>query len=275
MRQIIPMLPNRKIIIGITIPLVLFIIFDSMGGLLMPSIYAAETPNWFMQTHSQDFIDLVLVMPVLVVSCIYTAKGKVFGLYVCGGAYLYLSYTFTIYTFALHFNSLFLCYCITFGLSVYGLIYIFYCLLIHPQKLQARQINRDLFMSWYFIGIAIFFSVLWLSEIVPALLYHQLPASIILTGLLVNPVQALDLSLLLPLVFMTGLWIKQGKIIGKILAPVISTFFVLVSLTIAIIALFISGNENLPVIIIMVLMALVSLLLLFHSFKGMQQSLVT
>lgn len=269
------MLPNRKIIVGITIPLVLFIISDSVAGLLMPSIYAAETLNWSTQTYSQDFIDLVLVMPVLVISCIYTVKGKVFGLYVCAGVYLYLSYTFTIYTFALHFNSLFLCYCITFGLSVYGLIYIFYCLLIHPEKLQTGEIKKDLFMSCYFIGIAILFSMLWLSEIVPALLYHKLPASIVLTGLPVNPVQALDLSLLLPLVFMTGLWIKQGKMIGKILAPIISTFFVLMSLTIAIIALFISGNENLPVIIIMALMALVSLLLFFHSFNGMRRSFAT
>jgi len=264
------MLQNNKVIVGITIPLSLVLLAESITGFLLPSLYTAETLNWAVQTHSQDFIDLVIVLPVLLLSCTYTVKNKAFGLYASAGIYLYLSYTFTIYTFALHFNSLFLCYCITFGLSVYGFLYILYHLLINSQGLTV-QAKSHLFTAWYFIGISVFFSLLWLGEIIPALWHHRLPASLMLTGLPVNPVQALDLSLLLPLVFITGLWIKQGKTIGHALAPVVAVFFVLMSLTIAIIALFMSATDNLPVIFMMVLMAFASAILFLQSIGTIQR----
>jgi hypothetical protein len=38
----------------------------SLGGILMPSIYARETPSWAAQGEGQDWFDLVVVVPLLI-----------------------------------------------------------------------------------------------------------------------------------------------------------------------------------------------------------------
>ncbi len=73
----------------------------------------------------------------------------------------------------------------------------------------------------------------WLREIVPALLSGGTPKSISELDLPTNPVHVLDLSLLVPAVFVTALMLLRRRPLGFTLAPVLLVFLVLITLAVA------------------------------------------
>src|SRR5690349_5713700 len=102
-------------------PLAMLVAFVSLVGILHPSIYARETPNWAAQALGQDWVDLLFAVPWLAVSGLYAARGSRRALFLLAGAMLYTFYEFAIYAFAVHFNVMFLAYCATLGVTFYAL----------------------------------------------------------------------------------------------------------------------------------------------------------
>jgi hypothetical protein len=47
------------------LPLAALVAFVSLVGILSPSIYARETPNWAAQAVGQDWVDLLFAVPWL------------------------------------------------------------------------------------------------------------------------------------------------------------------------------------------------------------------
>ena len=99
---------------------VLFVIV-SLGGLLIPSLYAREMPDWKTQAIAQDWFDLVVASPVLAVAARWASRSPR-GRLVLAGALLFVIYTLLIYAFAIHLNALFLVYCGALGLALFALI---------------------------------------------------------------------------------------------------------------------------------------------------------
>lgn len=78
-------------------------------------------------------------------------------------------------------------------------------------------------------------ALLWLSEVVPATIANEPPASIEGTGLPANVVHVLDLAILLPALFVSAHWLRQRRLWGYVLPGV---FFVkLTSIGVAIMAM--------------------------------------
>ena len=103
---------NKNILI-LSFLLAALIIFASSFGLLSKQIYSRETLNWTVQAVAQDSIDLFILTPLLLLSSFYIYNRNKIALLIWSGILLYLIYTFIIYCFAVHFNSLFLFYCLT------------------------------------------------------------------------------------------------------------------------------------------------------------------
>lgn len=228
--------PRPKAVLAFTLPLVGLLVLSSLAGLLHPELYGKETADWLAQTTAQDMIDLLLVVPVVTLAGLYLYRGERLAAPVWGGTMLYLVYTFLIYCFTVHFNRLFLAYTTILGLSAYGLIY--YC------RFAARipilgfvPENGRRYVGGYFMVIAVLFSLLWLADVVPAVWTDQVPAAILTAGLVTNPVQVLDLSFLLPGVFVVGLLLRRNHPIGLLLAPALLIFFIQMDITIAVIFL--------------------------------------
>jgi hypothetical protein len=103
-------------------PLAALVAVASLGGLLFPSIYARETPNWAAQAIAQDWTDLIAATPLLLASAVYAFRGSRVAKSLLGGAFLYTVYSFVIYAFAVHFNTLFLVYCAALGISFFSVV---------------------------------------------------------------------------------------------------------------------------------------------------------
>lgn len=258
-----------KNILGLSLPLSVLLITVSCVGLLTPNFYSAETLNWQAQSIGQDMIDLFFITPCLLVTSVLAYKHNRAATMIWGGVVLYLTYTFVLYCFDVHFNKLFLLYCLCLGLSFYSLVYF---LFTNHKVGKVHHENKHVtrFIGLYFIVIALLFYFLWLSEIVPATIQNTIPKSVTDAGLFTNGVQVIDLAVILPAIFISGILLLKGISLGYILTPIILTFFVLMDITIAMLAIVmkIKGVESdLVLSVIMSVLALVSLALLIWYLK--------
>lgn len=256
---------RRNLVLLLSLPLAVLVAVASLAGLLAPTLYAQETPDWMAQAAAQDAVDLFLLVPILTISSLFVYRQERLAEPVWGGALLYLIYTFLIYGFSVHFNSLFLVYVTVLGLAVYGFIY--FLILQHRQPTIKGLMDQKpaRIIAIYFLSIAALFYLLWLSEVVPASLQGYTPATIASAGLLTNPVHVIDLSIFLPGIFITGILLLKRHSLSLILAPVLLVFFVLMDATIAVIMIVQFtrlGTANPVVMVIMPMLALISGVLL-------------
>lgn len=257
-------------ILWLSIPLATIIITASILALSDPGFYSKESLNWEVQSIGQDKVDLFFVTPVLLISAWLVYRGNNNAWYVWAGSVFYLLYTFVIYCTALHFNRLFLLYCGGLGFSFFSVAWFVFTRLrsATPEDVYSRFPAR--LFGIYFIIIALAFYGLWLAEIIPALQTGALPLSVQQTGLLTNTVQVLDLSVVLPGLFLTGILILRKKYQFYPLIPVWLSFFILMNCTIGVLALMMqqAGMEgNTGVAVIMGILTLISLLLLVLFFR--------
>jgi len=224
---------SGKFMLAFTLPLALLVSAASLAGLLRPDLYNLETKDWLAQTRAQDAVNLFLVVPVLSIAALLAHRGERLAESIWGGALLYLLYTFILYCFFVHFNSLFLVYTSSLGLTAYALLY--YIRISQRRTPVGIQSLQRRVVGIYFISVAIAFSFLWLNEIIPAVQTGIPPASLGLAGLVTNPVHVLDLSFFLPGLAIVGVLLLRNHRIGVQLAPVLLVFIILMDITIAVI----------------------------------------
>src|SRR5690242_15740675 len=104
---------NGKTILFLSIAIALLVIIASSTGLFLSHTYSNETFNWATQSLAQDVIDLFLIMPSLIITAVLAYRKNKIPLLLWTGVIFSLIYTFVIYCFALHFNKLFIFYCVT------------------------------------------------------------------------------------------------------------------------------------------------------------------
>lgn len=240
------------------------IVITGCVSLLHHDFYKLETKNWQVQATGQDLINILVIVPSLLCTAWFSLKDKAWASLVKPGIFLYLAYTFTIYCFDIHFNQLFLSYCLILGLSFYLLVYY----IVSHWHLIWQSSGKTLASKTtaiYFLIMAVLFYALWLSEIIPALSKGNLPQSLAKTGLFTNGIQVIDLALFLPGVFITGVLLLKKSRLGVLFAPVILTFFILMDITIAVLTavLYLKGIESdLSVMVMMGLLDVFSFVLL-------------
>jgi hypothetical protein len=196
-------------------------------GIFLPSTYARETASWATQGVGQDWVNLLVTVPWLVICGAVVARGSRNGELLLGGALVYLVYSSLLYAFDVHFNSLFLLYCALLGLSFWTLAG---CMLrlvrCDGTSTLAAEVPVRL-TGGLLIGLAIVFYLLWLSEDVPALLRGVAPASLAEVDLPTNPVHVLDLAIVLPAMLVSGVALLRRRVLGAGLAAVMLAFAVL------------------------------------------------
>jgi hypothetical protein len=213
-------------------PIAFLVAVAAALGIANPAIYARETASWAAQGTGQDWINLVVCAPALLIVGAVALRGSRRARVIVGGLLLYTAYSFVIYAFAMHFTTLFLVYCTLLGSSTFALVDLISAL---------RGEDRG---PWYdgrapiritaatLIGIAGIFGVLWLMQIVPALVTCTDPAGLEEVGLAANPVHVLDLSLLLPAMIVVGVALLRRRSFGDVLAPILLTFAVMMAIAI-------------------------------------------
>jgi hypothetical protein len=237
-------------ILLISVPLALLIVLVSLVGLLKPGFYSGQALNWQVQTYGQDLVDLFLVVPALIITCAMALRRDGIWRSLWAGVLIYIAYTFVIYSFEIHFNVLFLPYCLVLGLSVYGIIHV--ALSSFPRT-NTHQVSKPLtrLIAAYFLAVAIVFYFLWLMEIIPANLSGVKPHSLTEAGLSSNPVYILDLAIVLPGIFIAGVLLLRRHVMGIKLGLSFLVFFILTDISIAVITWIVQKRLGGPGVILL------------------------
>ena len=223
---------SARLIACFTIPIAILVAICSGTGLLDPSLYAKETPNWFAQCLGQDIANLAFVLPALLLSAFFAAKGNKAAKIIWAGIMITNIYSYMIYCFAVHFNYLFHFYCLVLGLSIYAVI----CFAVQNRgsdcKGWFKPATKRMPASVTLILIGVLFSLLWLSETIPAILTKSVPEVITNAALPTNPVFVLDFSFYLPLLFISAVLLIKKSNLGYFLAPMMLMFSIITNVNI-------------------------------------------
>lgn len=250
---------RRLLFIFSSVITVLIAIVSIVG--LNDDLYERETADWRLQCLGQDLVDLYVVLPVLVTSSILLLRGKMLGFLLWPGVMLYISYAFTIYCFDVHFNELFVEYCVTLGLSVYGFAYFLYAnqYILRSGTFQSKVIVKTI--AIYFLIIGLVFYLNWMSDIIHATKTGGLPGKLKQTQLFTNPVHVLDVSIFLPMFLISGILLLRRKKTGLYAGVYLLTFSVLMDITILVLDMLEENNAAMRTTFI--ILTIISLTFLF------------
>ncbi|HXZ04187.1 MAG TPA: hypothetical protein VEH81_05095 [Ktedonobacteraceae bacterium] len=221
----------------LSVLLVFLVLIASSAGLFLKGTYARETTSYALQSVGQD-IENIVAAATLLLAVYFASKGSLKAFLVWMGVLLALIYSYVIYAFAVHFNSLFLVYVAILGLSFYTLVGSLMHLRLEDLQPCFVANTKARLVSVFLLVIAILFYLQWLSEDIPALLAGKVPQSVVENGLLTNPVHVLDMGLLLPAMVITAMLLWRRKLLGYILAIPLLVFSVLTG--IGILAIFVA-----------------------------------
>ena len=210
----------------------LLVAIASLAGISAPQIYAGETASWRVQGIGQDWVDLVVAVPWLLVAASALIRGSRRGALLLAGGLAYAAYSFVIYAVGVHFNQLFLVYCAIIGGSVFGLVGLALPFLRDELHLSFVAAPRRLASAFLTVS-AVVFALLWLAVDVPAVIRGEPPAELAEVGLPTNPIHVLDLSLVLPALIATGVMLWRQRSAGYVLAAIALGFCALMDLNIA------------------------------------------
>jgi hypothetical protein len=211
----------------LTIPLVLIGMVTAVLGLVLDDAYRHETADWLIQAQAQDAIDLVLGFPVLAVAAWFALRGSIAGTLIWLGALVNIAYASIIYSFDVQFGPLFLSYVATLSLSVWCLAGGLFTL--DRTALQSRGARAPRWIGALLVLIASTFTLMWLGQIIPAMIDGAAPQEVNDLGLPTNPVHVIDLAFMLPATFVAGIALLRRRPASVWLAPIILTALALIS----------------------------------------------
>lgn len=204
----------------------------SWAGVFVEGVYAKEAPIWATQGVGQDLANLFVVFPVMIASAWLAGRGSFRGVLVLVGALVYLVYSYTLYAFFVHFGPWFPVYVATLGCAFYALAGSVAHLMrddLSPRFGPDVPVRAT---SVFLMIVGVMFALLWIGDIVPALVAGRAPESVVEARLPVNPVHVLDLALVLPGTMATSVMLWRRRPAGYLFAAPLLVFLAVMGVAI-------------------------------------------
>lgn len=182
-------------------------------------LYSYDTINASSQEVGQDFVTLVVGVPLLITGILLSRKGLLRGRLLLTGALGYFLYTYAGMSFLTAFNPLFLVYVALFSLSLFGFILSLSGL--NPDEVMGHVTDRfpRRTIATYFIIVGAFLTMAWLGLVVPAILKGTPPAG--LESAITMVIQAMDLGVIVPTSLITAGLLLRRRPWGYTLSSVV------------------------------------------------------
>lgn len=181
-------------------------------------LYYYDTVSSAAQMQGNDLIALILGLPLLVISTIMAFQGSLRGRLLLTGTMGFFLYTYLSMSMLTAYNMLFLVYVALFTMSLYAFIL---CMLSFDLEDLPRHFTTSLPRGWIagvLFAVGGFLILAWIGRVIPELLNPETPAA--LENTTTRVIQALDLSLIVPLAILAGILLLKRSAWGYLLASV-------------------------------------------------------
>lgn len=237
-------------------------------------IYQHMSAEIAVQGIAQDYVTLLLGVPLLAVGLFRIWRGSLAGQIFLAGVLGYFLVTYLFYLIMGMYNVLFLVYVALLGTS-------FFAFLLTITGLDLSKLARAYtasipvrFAGGFLVVNGITIALLWLSVVVPPLLEGIYPPAVEHYTTLI--VQGMDLGLLLPLSIVSGVLLWQRRPVGLLVGPVYLVFLSLLmtALVAKIIGIGLVGGNIIPVVFIIPTTAVVTIVSAALMLRGVKSSAV-
>jgi hypothetical protein len=155
----------------------------------------------------------------LVISTVLAFRGSLRGRLLLTGTVGFFLYTYLSMCMLTAYNMLFLVYVVLFTMSLYAFIL---CMLSFDLEDLPRHFSDKLPRGWIagvLFAVGGFLFLAWFGRVIPELMNPQIPAA--LENTTTRVIQALDLSLIVPLAVLAGILLLKRSPWGYLLASVV------------------------------------------------------
>lgn len=193
-------------------------------------LYQHESLKLGPQTRGQDAVSLFLGLPLLVMSLVKARQGSLKGRLLLAGTLGYFFYTYLMMMF-IYYNPLFLVYIPAMAASMYAFI----LTLMSFDMSRLRGAFGPKLPVKYIVGFQVFvtltLSVLWLSDLIPALINGTIPRELQHYSTLT--VYALDLGFVVPALLIGSILLIKRNPYGYLMSAImiVKSITILTALT--------------------------------------------
>ncbi|MEJ2272306.1 MAG: hypothetical protein P8X91_07485 [Candidatus Bathyarchaeota archaeon] len=161
----LPIKGNLKVVYILSVLIACIFVFTSVYGILLgSSIYPTE--ELFNNFISNDFVNLLIGLPIILVSIVFTFRCKLVGLLFLPGSLLFIIYNYMIYILAIPLNWVIPFYLILIISSLYAIIKLFTS--INGEKIQKllKGVVHERISGTILIGLGLLFMIQAASAII-------------------------------------------------------------------------------------------------------------
>ncbi|MAO64600.1 MAG: hypothetical protein CL666_06345 [Balneola sp.] len=234
-------------------------------------LYQHMSAEVAIQGIAQDYITLFIGIPLLLISLFYASKGSLRARFALAGTLGYFFVTYLFYLAMAMYNSLFLIYIILAGSSFFAFSLTVLSLYKESDPSLFSENAPAKLSGWFLMISSLSIALLWLSVVVPPLLDGSIYPSAVehYTTLIV---QGLDLSILLPLAFVSGYLLLKKEPGGYLLAPIYLIFLsiLMAALIAKIVYMGLVGYNIIPVIFIIPVIEIIAITCSVLMLKSIQ-----
>lgn len=208
---------NRRIAHHLSVIIAILMVLASGVGLFFHDLYrdnALVASSWY----GNDLVTLIVAAPLFVGALIRARHGSRRAFLVWMGMLAYTLYNYAFYLFGAAFNGLFLVYAALYTLSGFALVFGLISLdaeALH-ERVQARLPAR--WISGFMVFVAAVLGGFYVALSLQYLATGQAPAMIDAVGLHTNLIAALDLSMVVSVALLGGVWLWRGRPWGFVFA---------------------------------------------------------
>jgi hypothetical protein len=191
----------------------------SAGGLFIGGLYQDNllvASGWI----GNDLVTLVLAVPLLALSLVFSRRGFHRATLVWLGLLFYTLYNYAFYLFGAAFNSFFLVYVGLFTLSMLALIFGMASLNVQAIRSRFRPGTPVKWIGGYMLLVSVLLGVFHISLSLGYVFSGNVPDIIKNVGHPTNVISALDLSFVASFGLLGALWLWKRRPWGYVLAVV-------------------------------------------------------
>lgn len=235
-------------------------------------LYKHMSADVAIQGIAQDYVTLLLALPLLLLTFLKSRKGDTRWKLAFAGTLLYLFLTYLFYMNMAMFNELFLIYVSLTGLTFFALALTLLSFDLNILPTYYRTNAPLKFIGGFLMANAILIALLWLGVVVPPLFDHTI-VPLAVQQYTTLTVQAFDLSIFLPLSFLSGLLLIRKSRFGYFMAPIYLVFLslLMIALFAKIVAMALAGVNVVPAVFVIPCMALLAMTCLGILMKNIHQ----